>query len=120
MSRLTVFTSAAVLLMLTATPAAFAREHHRVNKAQPFTSEQFRSTNVADVNVSVPPSDICPGGRPCIRAVGRPRLVVDAVRRRGAADWSSAAANGLIEYLRNTQHNVKERPKWKRCNDLQI
>jgi len=62
MSRLTVFTSAAVLLMLTATPAAFAREHHRVNKAQPFTSEQFRSTNVADVNVSVPPSGYLPGG----------------------------------------------------------
>ena len=63
MSRLTVFTSAAVLLTLTATPAAFAKEHHRVNKAQPFASEQLRNTSVADVdvNVSVPPSGYLPG-----------------------------------------------------------
>jgi hypothetical protein len=56
MFRLDVFTAAAVLLALTATPAAFAKEHHRVHKAHQFTSEQFRHANAADVNVSVPPS----------------------------------------------------------------
>jgi hypothetical protein len=61
MSRFKVFTAAVVLLVLTATPAAFAKERHRGHMAQPLTSEQFRNNNVADVNVSAPPSGYLPG-----------------------------------------------------------
>ena len=35
MSRLTIFTTAAVLLALTAAPAAFAKQHHRLPPETP-------------------------------------------------------------------------------------
>jgi hypothetical protein len=60
MSRLAVFTAAAVLSALTAIPAAF-KEHHRVHKVQQFTSEQFRNTNAAATTVPAPPSGYLPG-----------------------------------------------------------
>jgi hypothetical protein len=46
MSRLSIFAAAAVLSALTATPAAFAREHHHVRKAAQYIwpSEARRET----------------------------------------------------------------------------
>jgi hypothetical protein len=61
MSRLAVFTAAAVLSALTAIPAAFAKEHHRVHKARQFTSEQFRNSNAAAITVPTTPSGYLPG-----------------------------------------------------------
>ena len=38
MSRLSIFASAAVLSVLTATPVAFAKEHHHVRKAPQYVN----------------------------------------------------------------------------------
>jgi hypothetical protein len=47
MSRLSIFAGAAVLLALTATPVAFAKEHHHVRKAPQFASEHAAAAREA-------------------------------------------------------------------------
>jgi hypothetical protein len=69
MSRLTFFATAAVLLALTAAPAAFAKQHHRLPKAQQFASEQFRNTSAAAITVPARSSGYL-SGAPSVYAGG--------------------------------------------------
>lgn len=61
MSSLSVFTAAAVLSALTATPEAFVKDHHHVRKAPQFASEQVRNAHAALIAVPERPSSYLPG-----------------------------------------------------------